>query len=81
MADCPDVHSDLQPGYTIWYDCAHRTKITARMHKARLTLCVAIDYIILWSVLWDVIIRVMKCYNFGYNRALNILIISHKKIT
>lgn len=47
MADCPDAHSDLQPGYTIWYDCAHRTRITARMYKVYLTLCVTVDYVIL----------------------------------
>ena len=33
MADCPDALSDLQPGYTIWYDCAQRTRITARMYE------------------------------------------------
>mgnify|MGYP006927841509 CR=1 FL=1 len=33
MADCPDAHSDLQPGYATWCDCAHRAKVTARMYK------------------------------------------------
>jgi hypothetical protein len=46
MADCPDAHSDLQPGYTIWYDCAHRTRITMQRFKLLRELGVRMNYIV-----------------------------------
>ena len=64
MADCPDAHSDLQPGYTIWYDCAHRTRITMQRFKLLRELGVRMNYIVIsYNKLSNVRTGVMESYD------------------